>query len=69
MKTYTEAKGPGASTVEITTRDGKVVLQFPNPVQWAALDPATAVQIAQAMVEAAKACGWAKPIILLPTRH
>lgn len=69
MKTYTEAKGPGASLVEIEDRDGKVVLQFPNPIQWAALDPATAVQIAHAIVQAAKRCGWSKPIILLPSKH
>lgn len=69
MKTYSESKGPGASSVEVYDRDGKVVLRFPNEIQWAALDPATAVQVAQAMVKAAKACGWARPIILLPTKH
>lgn len=69
MKTYTESKGPGASSVEVSDEQGSVVLRFPNPIQWAALDPATAVQVAHAMVAAAKACGWARPIVLLPTRH
>lgn len=46
MKTYTEAKGPGATS----------------------LDPATAVQIAEAIVKAAKRAGFQLPIILLP-RH
>jgi hypothetical protein len=69
MKSFTDAQGPGASSLEVADREGCVVLQFPNPVQWAALDPATAVQIAHAMVDAAKRCGWAETIILLPTRH
>lgn len=69
MKTYTESKGPGASSVEVYDQQGRVVLRFKNAIEWAALDPATAVQIAEAMVAAAKRCGWAKPIILLPRTH
>lgn len=69
MKTYSEAKGPGASSVEVYDQQGRVVLKFPKAIEWAALDPATAVQVAHAMVAAAKRCGWAKPIILLPTKH
>lgn len=68
MKTYSEAKGPGATTMEVYDREGKVVLAFPNPVQWAALDPGTAVQIAEAIVSAAKRCGFAQPLILVPRR-
>lgn len=69
MKTYDDIKGPGATTLEVGDYEGKVVLKFPKPIEYAVLDPATAVQIAQAMVRAAKTCGWQKPIILLPTRH
>jgi hypothetical protein len=69
MKTFTESKGPGASSVEVYDQQGRVVLKFPNAIEWAALDPGTAVQIAEAMVKAAKRCGWSRPIVLLPTRH
>lgn len=68
MKSYEQSKGPGATTLEVYDRDGKVVIAFPNEIRWAALDPQTAVAIAEKIVEVAKACGYARPIILLP-RH
>lgn len=49
--------GDGASQVAVGDRDNQVVLQFPHPVQWVALDPQTSVQIARAMIDAAVNCG------------
>lgn len=50
-------KGEGATTIAVGDRDGKVVLQFPNAVEWVALDPSTGVQVAKSMIDAAVACG------------
>lgn len=69
MKTYAELKGPGAITLEIADDHGKVVLQFPKAVESAVLDPGTAILVAEAMVKAARRCGWAKPVILFPWQH
>lgn len=44
--------GPGATVVAVGLRNGEVVLQFPEAVQWAALDPQTAVQVAEQMARA-----------------
>lgn len=49
--------GEGTTQVAVGDREGQVVLQYPRPVQWAALDPQTAVQIAKAMIDAAVNCG------------
>lgn len=43
----------GADTVAIGERNGQVVLQFPESVQWAAFDPETARQIGEAIARAA----------------
>lgn len=43
----------GADTVAIGERNGQVVLQFPNAVQWAAFDPEIARQIGEAMAREA----------------
>lgn len=49
--------GEGTTQVAVGDRDGQVVLQYHRPVQWVALDPATAVQVARAMIDAAANCG------------
>ncbi len=49
--------GPGATQLAVGDRDGKVVLQFPTPVQWIALDAQTAAQAASSMLDAAVALG------------
>lgn len=49
--------GDGTTQVAVGDRDGQVILQYPRPVQWVALDPQTAVQIAKAMIDAAHSCG------------
>ena len=43
----------GTTTCAVGDRDGHVVLQFPEAVQWAAFDPETARQIGEAMAKAA----------------
>jgi hypothetical protein len=43
----------GTTTCAVGDRDGQVVLQFPEAVQWAAFDPETARQIGEAMAKAA----------------
>ena len=44
--------GPGATTAAVGIRDGQVVMQFPNAVQWLAVDPQTAVNIGEALARA-----------------
>lgn len=43
----------GTHTVQLSDRDGKVILHFERPVSWCALDPATAGALAEAMAQAA----------------
>lgn len=62
-----ELPGDGTTTVAIGTNDGHVVLKYPKPVQWAALDPATAAQVADAMLGAAIDLG-ARVEIKMPER-
>jgi len=45
--------GEGTHTVQLSDRDGKVLLHFEKPVSWVALDPATAGALAEAMAQAA----------------
>lgn len=59
--------GDGTTSVAIGTNDGHVVLKYPKPVQWAALDPATAAQVADAMLGAAIDLG-ARVEIKVPER-
>ena len=44
--------GPGATTAAVGIRDGQMVMQFPNAVQWLAVDPQTAVNIGEALARA-----------------
>ena len=48
-----EQAGEGATVVAVGARNNQVTLQFPHPVEWAALDPQTAVNVAEAMARAA----------------
>lgn len=45
-------------TVELGTREGKVVLKFQAPVEWVALDPQTAAGLGEAMARAAYEAVW-----------
>jgi hypothetical protein len=43
----------GTRTVQLSDRDGLVVMHFEKPVRWCALDPATAARFAEACARAA----------------
>lgn len=45
--------GDGNTTAAIGTRDGKVIMQFPSPKQWLAMDPQNAALMGKAMIDAA----------------
>lgn len=44
--------GPGTQTIQLSDKDGMVIMHFEKPVEWVALDPATAVRVAEAMARA-----------------
>lgn len=48
------------SEIAIGTRDGQVVLQFHESVQWVALDPQNALMIGEAIAKAAYECKFGK---------
>lgn len=48
------ATDEGATSVEIGTLNGAVVLRFPTPTLWIGLPPQDAVDIAQAIIDHAK---------------
>lgn len=50
-----------STTVAVGTRDGKVVLEFPEAIQWAALEPEQARLIAEAMAREAYTCSNGRP--------
>jgi hypothetical protein len=45
--------GEGTHTVQISDRNGLVVMHFEKPVRWCALDPSTASRFAEAFARAA----------------
>lgn len=50
-------KGDGKTDLAIGDLHGKVTMVFPQPRDWVALDPSTAVEIAGALVDAAQKLG------------
>ena len=44
--------GPGATTAAVGIKNGQVIMSFPLPVQWVAVDPQTAVNIGEALARA-----------------
>lgn len=48
------------TNIAIGQRDGQVILQFQNQVEWIALDPQNAVQIGEAIARAAYECRFGK---------
>lgn len=42
----------GTRSVQLSDKDGNVILHFEKPVQWVALDPMTAGRLAEAMARA-----------------
>jgi len=49
-----------ATTVAVGERDGQVILEFPEAVQWAAFDPETARQIGEAIAKSSYAAKYGK---------
>lgn len=45
--------GKGATACRVTAHSGLVILHYPHPVEWAGLDPQTAVMVAEQMARAA----------------
>lgn len=54
----------GAIAVGIGHQHGKVVVQFPKAVNWIGFTPEQAIEIAETLVEHARACGCARPLTL-----
>lgn len=52
----------GALAVGIGHQRGKVVVQFPKPVNWIGFTPEQAIEIAETLVEHARACGCSRPL-------
>src|SRR5690348_1474091 len=51
-----EAQGDICQTVQLSDKNGMVLLHLDRVAQWIALDPATAGQLAEAMARAAYKC-------------
>ncbi len=45
--------GPGTDTLQVSYKDGLVVLHFDKPVEWVALDPNTAGRMAESVARTA----------------
>ena len=54
----------GAIAVAIGHENGAVILQFPKPVAWIGFTPDQAMEIAQTLMEHARAVGLTKPFTL-----
>jgi hypothetical protein len=52
-----ELTGAGAQKTTLAAQDGKVVVTFDSPCEWAAFDPAVALQLAHQMISAVQDCG------------
>jgi hypothetical protein len=54
----------GALAVGIGHQKGKVVVQFPKAVHWIGFTPEQAIDIAETLVQHARACGCNRPLTL-----
>jgi hypothetical protein len=54
----------GALMVAVVVQDGKVAIRFPHPVQWFAMEPEQAVEMAVAMIKNARRAGFKQPVTL-----
>lgn len=68
MNGITQDIKAGATHIAVGDEGGKVILKFPRPVQWIALDPDVAPMVAEQMINAAVACG-VKVEIPMPGRE
>jgi hypothetical protein len=60
-------EGDGRTQVVVGPEDGKIVMGFPKPISWLAMEPDNAVQIAKSMIDSAVKLG-ANVQIVLPRR-
>lgn len=58
------ADDEGALAVAISANQGKVVINFPKPVQWIGFTPEQAVQIAQSLIQRAREAGFKSPFTI-----
>ena len=58
------AQDEGAVACAIGHQDGRVVLKFPKPVAWIGFTAAEAMEIAQSLIEHARAAGLTAPFTL-----
>lgn len=58
------AHDEGALAVGIGHQQGKVVVQFPKAVSWIGFTPEQAIDIAETLVQHARACGCNRPLTL-----
>ena len=57
MSDEIQLNGSGATSMIVADREGKVLIKFPNPVEWAAFEPNVALQVAHQMISAVQNCG------------
>lgn len=67
MSETTKREGNGQTQVVIGPEAGKIVMGFPKPISWLAMEPDNAVQIAKSMIDSAVKLG-ANVQIVLPRR-
>ena len=58
------ANDEGAVSVVIAHQGGKVVMQFPKSLNWIGFTPEQAIEIAETLVQHARACGCQRPLTL-----
>lgn len=58
------ADDQGGIAVAIGHQDGKVVMQFPKNLNWIGFTADQAVDIANSLIEHARACGSKKPLTI-----
>lgn len=56
------AKDEGAIPVAVGNQDGRVVLTFPRNLNWIGFTADQAIDIANSLIEHARACGSKKPL-------
>lgn len=66
--TESAPEGKSATHIAVGTREGRVLLQFPHQIDYAALDPTNAAYVGKAMIDAAVECG-ARVEIKTPPPH
>lgn len=58
------AADEGGVALAVGNDQGRVVIKFPKPIAWIGFTPEGAVELAQSLLDHAKAAGFTKPITL-----